>query len=558
MGSLELWVLSVIFTPYTLAVTWCVTSKQQNDYSNYITSPFGPSYACTGVGALYFTSAKPTTCYAPSANWNDTVRNTHQSHEIRLNTSEENRVRGIIGGFFEKFSIYDVMNFNQLDIPLCNAANLAISLAGGPDCVAAVGPIPGNFATDPSLRENGTPATSFGQDALRGYKQTAGFASIDFDLIPKVLTATAGIRYFHYDEFEDGSEFYAETSNPLTLNHPNGSCTASPGCGGFGIDLHKTESGHRGRWNLTWHVTPNVMGYYTYSQGFRPGGFNRTASLANGESFPGAVAPYIAGDPATKQYYKPTGYDSDNLTNNEIGMKSEFLDHRIVMNASAYLMNWTNIQLPLLDLPNLGNTTFVVNGPSYQVKGVELQLAARIADGLTVQGASSWNSSSQTNAPCLRSNVVSPGNPTPIGTCITQINGRPYTNPFGALGTSPAFSPAMQFNVRARYDLTIRDYQPFAMVGANHVDSMRNEPASFADGNLPQNDFFTPLLRYEMPGYTTYDAAIGVTKGKWTTQLSGNNLSNCSASLNTSDSNLIKSEVPLRPRVLTLMFAYRF
>ena len=40
--------------------------------------------------------------------------------------------------------------------------------------------------------------------------------------------------------------------------------------------------------NLTWHITPDVMAYYTYSQGFRPGGFNRTiankAKDANGET----------------------------------------------------------------------------------------------------------------------------------------------------------------------------------------------------------------------------------------------------------------------------------
>jgi len=78
---------------------------------------------------------------------------------------------------------------------------------------------------------------------------------------------------------------------------------------------------------------------------------------------------------------------------------------------------------------HLGNTTFDINGPTYRVRGVEIQLVARVAEGLTVQGSSSWNSTEQTNAPCLPSNV--PGNPTPIGQCITQVNGLPYTNPYG-------------------------------------------------------------------------------------------------------------------------------
>ena len=36
-----------------------------------------------------------------------------------------------------------------------------------------------------------------------------------------------------------------------------------------------TESGFKSRGNITWHIMPDVMVYYTYSQGFRPGGFNQ-------------------------------------------------------------------------------------------------------------------------------------------------------------------------------------------------------------------------------------------------------------------------------------------
>ena len=61
-----------------------------------------------------------------------------------------------------------------------------------------------------------------------------------------------------------------------------------------------------------------------------------------------------------------------------------------------------------------------------------------------------------------------------------------------------------------------------------------------------------------MPGYTTYDAAIGVVKDSWTAQITGNNLSNSGASVNTNSIMFIKSEVPLRPRVLTLTLSYQF
>src|SRR2546430_14336270 len=63
--------------------------------------------------------------------------------------------------------------------------------------------------------------------------------------------------------------------------------------------------------------------------------------------------------------------------NNEIGFKSEWLDHHLIVNLSGYIMKWTDIQLPLFDPVHLGNTTFDINGPSYKVKGFEVQFVAR-------------------------------------------------------------------------------------------------------------------------------------------------------------------------------------
>jgi iron complex outermembrane recepter protein len=68
----------------------------------------------------------------------------------------------------------------------------------------------------------------------------------------------------------------------------------------------------------------------------------------------------------------------------------------------------------------------------------------------------------------------------------------------------------------------------------------------------------TTLLRYTMPGYTTYDAAFGVSKDSWTAQITGSNLGNSDASTHTSSNQFIKSEVPLRPRVLMAQFGYKF
>ncbi len=514
---------------------------QTNDYSNYTRSAYGFYYTCSGGSG--FGSGTPSstvpTCYSPITSWHDQVKNTHLSNEFRLSTPSSWRTRGIVGLFWEDFEIYDNMNFLYKTIPSCTSTNLANALAGGLPCVGNVGPLPGAYSSDPSVRNDNV---AFGEDIRRGYKQTAVFASMDYDIIPKVLTVTGGARYYRYSEDEVGSKY----TTPLACaDVPNG-CYA----GTTSINAEQENAvftGVKGRANITWHVTPDIMVYYTFSQGFRPGGFNRTvahkAKDANG----------------IPQYSSPLSYKPDSLTNNEIGWKAEVLDHHLLLNGSFYRMDWNNVQFALFDPTILGNTTFVVNGPNYRIDGFELQFVAKLPGGFTLQGSGSWNSANQASSPCLIDNYVSSsGVKSPnFGQCITEVKGAPFPNPFGALNTRPAFSPSQEFNLRARYDWDYRDYRGFVMVGANHIGHMTNEPASFVNGNTVQVPY-TTWLKYDQPGYTTYDGSVGVAKGAWTAEVYGQNLSNSDASLFTSSSQFIKSEVPLRPRVIGVKIGYRF
>ncbi|MBS0379471.1 MAG: TonB-dependent receptor [Proteobacteria bacterium] len=554
----------------------------QQDYSNYLRSSAGSYYGCIGPGAGYFNPSKfdslkgkPLACYPPVADWNDTVENQHQSHDLRFTTPERYRVRGVLGAFWEKFVIFDQMSFNYLAIPQCDPANLAAAAAGGPACLSAVGPFPGSFASDPGLRENMNNA--FGQDTQRGYKQQAFFGSVDVDLVPDFLTLTAGTRRYRYDEFEYGSEWFSESSNPLILNHPNGACTAAAdGSCGFPIDLSKGESGFSSRASLAWHITPDIMTFYTYSQGFRPGGFNRTPSVRGQPVFLFPEAPYCgaaSSDPRcarggslyglpTDQYTRPIGYSADTLSNNELGIKSELLSHRLLVNASMYWMKWNNVQSQLFDLSHFGTATFIEQGPSYDIRGLSLQLVARVAGGFSLQGAGSWSSSSQSGSPCLRSTGTTPftpNNPTPAGQCITVVNGAAYVNPWDVRGSSLPYSPASQFSVQGRYDLSVGRFKAFLVAGVSHIAAMHSTPQNYPDGNDPaQNPPMTTLLRYAIPGATTCNGSLGLSADAWTAQFTGSNLTNAYGPSNINAAPFIRSEIPLRPRVLMGSITYRF
>jgi len=209
-------------------------------------------------------------------------------------------------------------------------------------------------------------------------------------------------------------------------------------------------------------------------------------------------------------------------------------------------MNWSNVQIQLFDPAHLGKHVLRRQWPNLRGQGVELQVVRAWRRGLPYRDRAHGNSSNQTNAPCLSSNRPVATNPNARVPAFTQINGQPVHESVRRVGTFAAYSRPCSLTCGAlRHGYG--EYRPFVSAGANHVGTMRNEPASYPNGNSPtQNPPTSSLLLYAMPGYTTYDAAIGVGKDNWTVQATGNNLSNSNASTNTSSGQFIKMEVPLR------------
>jgi outer membrane receptor protein involved in Fe transport len=316
-------------------------------------------------------------------------------------------------------------------------------------------------------------------------------------------------------------------------------------------NLRDTESGFKSRGNLTWHITPDIMVYYTYSQGFRPGGFNQ-----NG----GALHAY--GTDGNPQYSIPTAYSSDNLTNNEIGWKTEFFDHRLQWNGAVYRENWDNVQIEFFNPGVVGNLFYDTNGQNFRIKGIETSLVGRPTSGLTLQYAASWNQSVQTNSPALINNVPGSAN---YGKPITTVCGGsfytgscvPIANPFGPVGAPSADAPPIQMSARGRYEWTMAGYTPFVQVGFTHTGHAFTQ-AGANPTILPGGAINTSRGRFEIPAYSTVNASIGVAKDAWWVNLYGENLANSNASTFISTDQFIVEQTPLRPRVLGGSFGYKF
>ena len=516
---------------------------QAGDYTNYARGVYADYYQCYGPGSGYNNSLK-STCFSPSATWLSVERNEHQQHEFRVSTPDEWRFRAIAGAFWEANKLFDQTGWNYKTVTSCTS-NGAAGTAGNSGCFADVGTFPGTTVVNPGIH----PApTSFYQDTVRETKQTAFFASVDYDLIPKVLTVTAGTRHFRFDNSSAGSVL--ASFGCFQGGAPAAGCHNQAYSYNLNAaNLTDTESGFKSRGNLTWHVTPDTMVYYTFSQGFRPGGFNQNGGSDHAFT-PGLVPQYII----------PKSYSSDKLTNNEIGWKTEFFDHRLQWNGAVYRENWDDVQVAFFDPGVGGNIFFNTNGQNFLVKGAETSLLARVMTGLTLQGAASWNQSRQTNSPVLLDNNPQSAN---FGKPITYAcnafgaNCGPVTNPFGPIGAPSADAPPIQFSLRARYEWTIAEYNPFVQVAATHSGHSFTQAGSnptFAEAGAVS----TGRLRFENPAYTTFDASIGFTKDAWSVDMYGENLANSNASTFVSTDQFIVAQTPLRPRVLGVSFGYKF
>ena len=514
------------------------TIEQTQDYTNYARGVFGYYYQCTGVSYSKTVGNANATCYTPSSVWQDTTHNEHLSQEMRISTPGDWRLRGLFGLFYEDQKVFDDTEWLYKSVPECAAS--------GPtsNCFLPIQPWPGP-ANRPGIRNANT---GFFDDFTRGYDQKAAFTSIDFDILPHVLTITGGTRYYDINNHVAGGDvgsFYCKQFSPTTYFGPCVSPPLGPKSP-YGTNLniqdpnHLKASGFKSRANLSWHVTPDHLLYYTWSQGYRPGGFNRGSS----NQLPDANGVH--------QYETPKSYVSDSLVNNEIGWKTMWFDHRLQFNGAIYREDWTNAQVGFFcPQCGLGNLTFGTNGPNYRVKGLELQLVARVTEGLTLTGAASWNSTEQTNSPSLINN--NPASPT-FGQPITEHCTGPYPAPaaqctalqavYGPEGSPLANSPPFQMNLRARYEWTLGVYQAWAQLGFVHQAHSLS-----ATGNVEA---------YDQPAWTTYDGSIGIGKDNWTVSFVGQNLSDENKSLFTSSRQFILTETPMRPRVLELRFDYKF
>ncbi len=113
-------------------------------------------------------------------------------------------------------------------------------------------------------------------------------------------------------------------------------------------------------------ISSDLMVYARMASGFRPGSPN--VLPAQSLLPPGLVLPAVYAPDKTKNY--------------EIGLKGDFLDHRLSIDTSLYYIDWKNLQLSLAS----SGFGYYANGSAAKSQGIELSVQSRPLTGLTVSG----------------------------------------------------------------------------------------------------------------------------------------------------------------------------
>ena len=268
-----------------------------------------------------------------------------------------------------------------------------------------------------ALLPPGPPPNGFYDHDLDDHQTTddwAVFIHGDYHITPQ-LTLSAGVRYT-----DDKKDAVVSVTN------------LPPGPGDFVTPVNVAAT----RWNpmaeLAYQFTPDVMGYALYSTGFRGGGFS----------------------PRPSDAVQAVPFGPEDVTNYELGFKSEWFQHRLRLNADVFYMQDDGQQNFKGDIDSLGNTWFhEINAGNSINEGVEVEVAVRPVDGMQIDSSLGYLhyrlKSNEAQRTVLLCTTFSDGTPCP------QTRAPTWTFSAGAqyrfnLGSAGSLTPRLDASVISR------------------------------------------------------------------------------------------------------------
>lgn len=218
------------------------------------------------------------------------------------------------------------------------------------------------YSTDAAAGDLFGVTTLYHETVPQDFNQKALFGEVSYRLT-STLKATAGVRYFNFDNTFSTSEY--------GFFGPYGDLTVG------GSQSQAKQSGFNPKFNLAWTPSNDLTLYGTASKGFRPGGGNQIVPNSGTEEGEACGANLQA----LGKTANPTTYGPDTVWNYELGEKARLLNGRVSVNGAVYYESWDQIQRAVT--LNCGYI-YTDNAGSAAVYGGELEVSANLGYGLTV------------------------------------------------------------------------------------------------------------------------------------------------------------------------------
>lgn len=322
------------------------------------------------------------------------------SQEIRYAVSASDRFNYVVGGYYQE---------NDLDYENYTSLGPGHPLSGVPGYWPAAG-----------LLIDG--------DGSQDTESWAVFAEGNYNLTEETRV-TVGVRYT--DEEKDFN------LRPIGV----------PEIGR--VDLSDSWQETTYRLGIDHALSDDMMAYFTYSTGFKSGGFNEQATL-----------------PATAAL----SFDPELADSFELGLKSDLLDNTLRLNLALFYVEYEDLQLDSVvpvEGSEIGQESVITNAGEVTSWGVEVDMLWRVTEAVTIDATLGYLDSEYDKFNCNLDGDISNGNE---DCTVLDVKRTPeWTGSLGVTWNIPLNNGGLDLNVNAT--TTDEFYNDiFNTVGSEHED----------------------------------------------------------------------------------------
>lgn len=585
-----------------------------NNGGGYITY-----YLCSGNIYSGDKANARNTCFDPTKQYADQSTNERTTHEFRISSDPDNRFRWMAGVYYSDVETTHIGEFQYLSTNDAFSEHIVNYFGSGAPFEVGNTTIPDTPGTNTDGPRSAL--TTFYNDFTRTEEELAFFGELAFDLTDSLTVAVSARRYDLDTQLQGASNFsfgcrygapFTDRDTPagagfgnaevtadgrcnsnafsndvsarlLTLGQyaasgddsiilnatsPNGARDMFRGGGSNAATLAAIQSGRLDisaiesdgstneedtivRFSANWNMTDDIMFYGIYSEGYRPATQNRNAGqLAANQSgvYEGYVVPAVA--------------VTDELENIEFGMKGEFLDRTLRINASIYWAEITDLQVSRFDPSNVAFLVFMENVGDADSNGIDVDFQWAPTDNLTISGAASFLDTEITRLnPQLQGVAVPVGSELPLAPDFSGNLRARYDFELPGMGANAYVTGSVTYRGTSLAGIvgsaTFMDDTALLAYGSTSGLGIEEEGGNFgtvadSSGDLPAN------TRFVNESATVLSASAGIMKDSWLAELYVKNITSQEGAIVQTAGKFTPEATVNRPRTIGVRLSYRF